>query len=92
MIAVKTKQPADSLDYDLGFDDSFPAGDDITAATATVAPEGELSVDAIVIAGQDVKVWVSGGVDGSSYVVTVIASSAAGRIKETEFKIRVRDY
>lgn len=91
MAETRTKQPADVLDYDVSFAHWFPLGDTITTATATVDPEGELSADSVQVSGLVVKVWISGGLDAKTYKVTVRATTAGGRVKETEFKVRVRD-
>ena len=91
MLGILLKQPADQRDYDIDFSRWLPDGDTITNAQATAAPEGELTVESVQITDQIVKVWASGGNDGDTYTVTVTASTSGGRIKETDFKIRVRD-
>lgn len=91
MLGTVLKQPADQRDYDIDFSRWIPDGDTITNAQAVASPAGELVVESIQITDQVVKVWLSAGENGSTYTVTVTASTAGGRIKETEFKIRVRD-
>lgn len=90
---VKFKQPADILDYPAEFNRFLPDGDTITSATAVIDVVGELAVDALQFPpdGQTVVVWLSGGVDGARYKVTVLANTALGRTKEVDFTIRVRD-
>ena len=39
-----------------------------------------------------VKLWVEGGVAGTTYKVEVVASSTLGRIKEDEVKIKVKEF
>jgi hypothetical protein len=85
------KQPADDLDYDVDFSAWLPDGDTILSATAVLDVTGELAVAAVQVSSPIVKVWLTGGVDKASYKVTVAASTAGGRVKETEFKIRVKD-
>lgn len=92
MLGIVTKQPADYLDYDISFADWIADEDVIESATVTIAPDGELAVGNIQIFSPTVKVWLSGGVDSGSYKATLTATTRQGRIKEVEFKIRVRDY
>lgn len=91
MLATVTKQPADHLDYDIDYSRWLPDGDAVTMAVAAVDPPGELAIDSVQITDQIVKAWASGGVDGGTYKITITASTSGGRIKETDFKIRVRD-
>lgn len=85
------KQPGDQLDYDLDFGDWLTASDTITGAVATSSVPAELTVLSVAVASPMVKVWVLGGVSGATYKVTTTITTAEGRIKELEFKIRVRD-
>lgn len=89
-----TKQTRDQLDYDVDFSIWIPEGDIITTAEATLDIEGDLQIDATQIdpeLGQIIKVWLSGGIDGKTYKITVAASTSQGRVKETEFRLRVKD-
>ena len=85
------KQPADQLDYDLDFSEWLADTDTMTGVTATSSVPAELPILSAQIVGQIVKIWIAGGVDGATYKVTAIVSTAQGRIKELEFKIRVRN-
>ncbi len=86
-----TKQPADQLDYDVKFDRWLPDGDYITSGNAVLDKTGELVIDSISITDQVIKVWMSGGVSGTTYKITITAATAGGRIKETEFRLRVKE-
>lgn len=88
---TEKKQAADQLDYDVDFSGWLPEGDVITTAIPSVDIVGELVIDQVQYTGQIVKVWLSGGVNGGVYKITVIASTSQGRIKEIEFRLRVRD-
>lgn len=88
---TKFKQPAEQLDYPVKFDKWLPDGDTITSGDATLDIVGELVIESIGITDQTVTVWVSGGVDGKTYKVTVLAATAGGRIVEEDFKIRVKE-
>lgn len=95
MLGQVQKQPADTLDYDIDFSKWLPDDDEILTAVANATTiEGEttpLVIDSVRIASPVVKVWLSGGSDGASYKVTAKVATAGGRIKEAEFKIRIRD-
>jgi len=85
------KQPADQLDYDLDFTDWIPTDDTITGASAVSSVPDQLSVVSVLISGPVVKVWVAGGVDGANYKVTATITTTRGRVKQLEFKIRVKE-
>jgi len=91
MLGTVPKKPADQLDYDIDFGRWLPVDDVILSGVGVVSPDGELVVDSVRIDGIMVKVWLSGGVDGSTYTVTVTVSTEGGRIKEVDFKVRMRD-
>lgn len=85
------KQPADHLDYDIDFSEWMTESDTITGAVAVSSTPLELIVNSVGISGSIVKVWLSGGVNGSTYKVTVTTSTQQGRVKELDFRMRVRE-
>lgn len=99
------KQPGETLDYDVDYEDFFGPDDDddidgssqLTASIAApggTAPHLELSGPPIAIGGtaaRRAKVWLKGGVDGFVYKVTVKATTHKGRIVETDFQIKVKE-
>jgi len=90
LIATHTQQPADTLDYDVTYEDWLEAGDAVESATATVAPAG---LDVVVlIASPIVKLWVSEGVDKTTYKITLTTTTVDGRVKQDEIRIKVKDY
>ena len=89
-MTTKTKQPAESLDYDFDFTNALPAGDNVSTANVSVLPVGPI-LGTKQISGQSVKQWISGGTDGNKYKITCVATSAAGRIRELEFELSVND-
>lgn len=91
MFATQQKSPVDVLDYDISFKDWITDDDTITTVVSEVDPAGALAVDSVTVNSPDVKVWVSGGADGSTYEVKITASTTAGRVKKVCFKIRVKD-
>lgn len=88
-VGAAIKDPDDTLDYDVYFGRVLPDGDTVQTATAD-ADEG-ITVESVSVSDNVVKVWVSGGESGSSYTVTVNATSAGGRIKDACFTLRVRN-
>lgn len=99
-----TKQPSDVLDYDIDMSEWFEdmVGDDIqsvvvSASGTGIAPDLVLGPDVLpeyqLIDSPSVsfKVWVGGGVDGKTYKVTSKIVTGAGREKEIDFKIKVKD-
>lgn len=93
MLGAVIKQPADQLDYDIDFSRWLPEDDEILTVTTAVDPalDGELTVASVHVQSPWVKVWVNGGINGNSYKVSVTAATRGGRIKEVDFKVRVRD-
>lgn len=91
MLGTKFKDPSDVLDYDIDYSDWITDGDTITTAATSVSPASELVVDSVQVSSPEVKVWVSGGEAGTTYTITVTASTTAGRVKEETFKIRVKE-
>ncbi len=92
MLGTLTKQPAEYLDYDINFEEWLTEDDSVAAASSSVSPTDELTIVDTLISGPIIKLWISGGTNGKTYKITVTATTALGRIKETEFRIRVRDY
>lgn len=94
MLAVMHKQPADHLDYDVDYSRWLPDDDTITTVETEVSPldpEAGVTVTSVNVASPVVKVWLEGGVAGVTYTITVKASTQGGRIKESEFQIRLKE-
>lgn len=86
------QQPRDQLDYDIDFTDWLYEGDFMVDAYAYVDIEGELEAAQCTVANRIVKVWVRYGIDAQTYKVSLVATSNQGRIKEVDFKVRIKDY
>lgn len=86
-----TKQPADQLDYDLDFSDWLTGTDTINGAVAVSSVPDDLEVLSVSVTDQIVKVWLVGGTTGLTYKITVTVTTAQGRIKELDFKVRVKE-
>lgn len=85
-----TKQPVDVVDYDIDYSQWLTSGDNVESAVVNVVPEG-LTVESVFINDPKLKIWVSGGIDATTYKVTVTMTTADGRVKQDEFKIKVKD-
>jgi hypothetical protein len=90
MLGTMRKRPDDTLDYDVSFEKWLSPGDVLTDATAT-ADSLDLTVDSVSLSGAVAKVWLSAGLAGNSYTVTVTATTTQGRIKEVTFNLRVTE-
>lgn len=95
------KQPVETLDYDIDFSPFFTDGDTLVAVgnppvpsplSVSVSPSGLTLGPTFVVGGTTMKQWVSGGVDGGRYKISITATSNAGRVKQVEFVVRVKDY
>lgn len=106
ILGTHIKQPAEVMDYDIDYTDYLPTGDSIsvqgdgitpqsaavvvTSTTETV-PTLQVGVTAVIGSGKILKVWLFGGTNGVVYKVTARITTNGGRVKEVEFKIRVKD-
>lgn len=96
------KQPAETLDYDIDFAQFLADGDTLLSTgnppvpsplDVSVSPSGlTLGGTFVVDSGLTIKQWVSGGVNGGKYKITITATSNTGRVKQVEFVVRVKDY
>ena len=77
------KDPGDTLDYmfDLAPALSGNPGDSISTLSVTVSPQnpGDLTLVSAAADGPRVVLWLSGGVAGTVYTVTVTAGTTGGR-------------
>lgn len=90
MKTLRTKRPEDRLDYDVDFSRWLSAGDSITGATVAIS-DGTVAIDDHDFTATAVKVWLSGGEDGETAIVTVTITTTQGRTKEVCFRVRVRE-
>lgn len=92
IIGHMEKQPVEVLDYDVDFTVWVPAPDYILSVASTVKPSGELTIDQTdFYSGSWVKVWLSGGTDGKTYTIELTATTNDGRVKQTEFIVKVKE-
>ena len=90
------KQPAEVSDYDISHADWLRADETLSTATATVtcltSTDSSLVVGSATISAQLVRVRLSGGLAGEEYKVTALVTSSSGRVAESEFKVKVKEY
>lgn len=86
------KQPRDRLSLDLDFSKWLQGmgGDTIVSAVSEV-DNTDLVIDLPLPMSTYVQQWYSGGKDGEKYKITVVATTAQGRIKEVDFYVQVRN-
>ena len=89
-LGIFNKQPVEVVDYDIDYSEWMTSADSLQSATVDVAPTG-LVVESTFINSPRVKIWVSGGSSGTTYKLTVTATTKDGRIKQDEFKVKVKD-
>lgn len=100
IIGRKIKQPAEVKDFPIDYASWFAAkGDNDTIASVThfvtglgLSPDSALHIDKIVIAPTALVVWVSGGTDKKRYKVTINVITANGRVDQSEFIVKAKDY
>lgn len=94
------KQPAETLDYDVDFSEFLTGGDTLQATgnppvpsplDVVVDPVGLTLGPTFVVNQNTIKQWLSGGTSGVKYKITITATSNAGRVKQVEFVVRVKD-
>lgn len=88
-----SKDPADSLDYQLDIEPAIVGnqGDTIDSVDVDVSPNqpGDVSVDNVVADGYRVIIWMSAGVAGVTYSVTLKINLASGRVLQRSMLLPV---
>jgi hypothetical protein len=83
------KDPEAILDYTIDWSEWLPEGDTLAAATWTV-PAG-LTLDSQSNTEALATGWLSGGLLGSTYVVTCHITTAAGRQDDRSLRVRIQN-
>lgn len=86
-----TQQPADRLDYDFEYTDFLKGVDAVESAVFAVEPAG-MTLSGEVTEPTFTKVWASGGELGKSYKISCTITTAHGRVKQDEIKVRIKEY
>lgn len=85
-----TKQPGETLDYEVDFTEWFSNRIDEPASYTTVLDPGITLVGSARVGGS-VKLVIAGGVDSAQYKVTVRMQTSEGLVKEADFLIKVKE-
>jgi hypothetical protein len=91
LLGSVTKQPIEVIDYDVDYTDWLTPGDGIASVDVQISPTGLTMPKPPNVSSPVVKVWTSGGVNGTTYKVTVTAITDDDRTKQDEFKVRVKE-
>jgi hypothetical protein len=96
ILATYEKQPAEYKDYDIDYSQWLtPADDVIASVTASVTSATQatptLLVDLIQNSVYVTKLWVEGGTVGTKYKITVLMTTDAGRVDESELIFNIKD-
>jgi len=85
------KQPAEKESYSIDYSQDLEGDDFIASAVATVS-DPALVVQSTICINTIVKVWITGGVAGTKYEVTITATTNDGRIIQDQFYIKLKVY
>ena len=96
----KEKQPSEIKDYVVDYSawlSEVSGGDTILSATVAVVcldvpANTTLLVPNIVVSNVAVAVWLSAGTPDLKYKVTVKATTSGGRLDESEFIMKIKEY
>jgi hypothetical protein len=91
-IGTIKKQPREVRTMSINYDDALDSNDEISlVASCAVEPGGELVVSPTLATTSRVRLWISNGVDGGVYKVTVIVNTVGGETHEDEVTVKVAD-
>jgi hypothetical protein len=82
-----TKDPGARLDYQIDWSDWLDA--DTISTSAWTVPSGITQYGSATNTTTTATIWFSGGTAGSTYEITNQITTAAGRINEQTFSIRI---
>lgn len=88
ILGALIKSADDRRDVDVSFEQWLPEGDVIMSATAD-SDKDDLVIEAVQLFDSTVKIWMSGGVAGKSYTVSIAVTTAEGRVKSACLRVRV---
>lgn len=89
-----TKQPSDVLDYDVDLRQWLAeTGDGIQQVHVEIDPDDSdgLQLQSKAVYDEYMKLWLEGGKDRATYDISVTVDTSAGRIKQIDFRMRVRE-
>jgi hypothetical protein len=83
------KAPGETLDYDVDFAPWLAARSDTIASFSVLVGTGAV-VESSAQLGGKIRAYVSGGVSGRSYPLSVAIQTTGGRVKIATLQVRVR--
>jgi len=93
ILGTFTKQPNEVLDYDIDYTSWLSETDFVVSDITTVDGVGLVIDSSIVInSGTKLKIWLSGGTDGATYKITARVTTSDARVKEDEFRVRIKEF
>lgn len=91
-IGTIKKQPSEVRTLSIKYDEALDVGDEISLIESCVVdPAGEVTVSPQLATTKRVRLWISGGVDGGTYKVTVITNTVGGETHEDEVIVKVAE-
>lgn len=98
ILGTQIQQPDEMLDYDINYASWLIGTDRIATVTTAVEPALDdttnpdgLQATYVSHDGERVKMWVKGGVNGTTYRVSVTVTTDDGRIKQDELKFKIKE-
>lgn len=84
------QQPNERLSYTVHYAGALPPGDELDFVVVCSDPRG-LLIDPIARLPDRARFWVTGGVSGQPYKVTVVAATKQGQMYEDELFFAIHD-
>jgi hypothetical protein len=91
MTATRVKQPAETLAFAMDFADLLNVGDSLASVTSAASSPTGITLGATTIVGTEVRFTVSGGTDGTTYLIEVVVTTANGETLEGDGYLDVAD-
>lgn len=90
LLGTVRQQPQEKKSYSVDYSEALGANDDVAQIEACFSEPDDLVVTPVLASGTRVRVWVSGGVDGQTYKITLRVLTSGGEILEDELLCRVK--
>lgn len=95
MLGTAVKQPNEIESYSVEYSEDLGPTDSIILEDITISSTTDAVLPVVDTSGvidQRVRMFISGGIDGQSYKVTVRVRTDTGRVLEDEFRLRIKDF
>ena len=91
LLGTVRQQSREKKAYSIDYSEALDAGDGVEQIEACFAEPDALVADPVLVSGSRARIWVSGGVDGQTYKITIRVLTSGGEILEDELLCRVKD-